>query len=44
MARSEEQPDCPRPSRTRVVLAALTGVLAGITRAVADWLLKHLGG
>ncbi|GLW28524.1 hypothetical protein [Actinoplanes regularis] len=37
--RPGRRPDDPR---TRIALAAITGVLTGATRAVADWLLTHL--
>ena len=36
-------PDGPNENRTRIALAALTGLLAGVTRAITDWLLDHLG-
>jgi hypothetical protein len=42
MTRPQQHPDGPRQHRTRVALAALTGLIAGTTRAVADWILKNL--
>ena len=36
-------PNRPNENRTRVVLATLTGLLAGVTRAITEWLLDHLG-
>ncbi|MFC4063681.1 hypothetical protein [Actinoplanes subglobosus] len=35
-------PRRPNKNRTRIALAALTGLLAGATRAITDWLLDHL--
>jgi hypothetical protein len=43
MTRSPRHPGSPSDHRTRIALAALTGLLAGATRAVTDWLLNHLG-
>ena len=34
-------PDEPNKNRTRIALAALTGLLAGVTRAITDWLIDH---
>ncbi|MFF3869748.1 hypothetical protein [Micromonospora sp. NPDC001898] len=42
MTQSPQNPDGPQPRRTRITLAVITGVLAGTTRALADWLLDHL--
>jgi hypothetical protein len=44
MTRTQQRPNSPTESRTRIALAALTGLLAGVTRAITDWLLSHLGG
>jgi hypothetical protein len=44
MTRPQQHPDGPRENRTRIALAALTGLLAGASRAITDWLLHHLGG
>jgi|tagenome__1003787_1003787.scaffolds.fasta_scaffold19484043_2 ABC-type amino acid transport system permease subunit len=30
------------PRRTRIIVAAITGITAGISRAVASWLIEHL--
>ena len=35
-------PHRPNENRTRIALATLTGLLAGVTRALTDWLLDHL--
>ena len=33
----------PSPERrTRITLAVITGLVAGVTRTAADWLLGHL--
>ena len=32
----------PDRRRTRIALAAITGLFAGATRALASWLLEHL--
>ena len=32
----------PNNHRTRIACAAVTGVFAGVSRAVANWLLDHL--
>ncbi|MDG4773598.1 hypothetical protein [Solwaraspora sp. WMMD792] len=29
-------------SKNRIILAVLSGLVAGAARAIADWLLKHL--
>lgn len=42
MTRSSQQPRDPEPYRTRITLAVITGILAGITRALTSWLLDHL--
>jgi hypothetical protein len=42
MTRYQQRPSDPEPRRTRITLAVITGVLAGATRALADWLLDHL--
>jgi hypothetical protein len=42
MTRSQHHPDDRAERRTRIALAVLTGLFAGATRAVADWLLHHL--
>ena len=34
--------DVPNKTRTRIILAAISGLLAGVTRAITDWLLDHL--
>lgn len=36
-------PHRPNENRTRIAMAALTGLFAGITRAITDWILAHLG-
>jgi hypothetical protein len=43
MIRSQQDADTPRENRTRIALAALTGLLAGATRAITEWLLNRLG-
>jgi hypothetical protein len=43
MTRTPQDPAGPNENRTRIALAALTGFLAGVTRALTDWLLDHLG-
>jgi hypothetical protein len=43
MSRTQQRPDEPKQRRTRIAAAALTGFLAGVTRAITDWLLHHLG-
>jgi hypothetical protein len=36
-------PQGPNENRTRVAAAALSGLLAGVARAITDWLLAQLG-
>jgi hypothetical protein len=43
MTRTRQRPDRPKENRTRIALAALTGLITGVTRAITDWLLHHLG-
>jgi hypothetical protein len=43
MTQTQHQHDVPREKWTRIALAALTGLLAGVSRAITDWLLHHLG-
>jgi hypothetical protein len=43
MTRSSQPPSRPDERRARITLAAITGLLAGASRAVAEWLLDHLG-
>jgi hypothetical protein len=38
------RPDDPQERRIRVALAVVTGLIAGATRAVTDWLLDRFGG
>jgi hypothetical protein len=42
MTRPEPPSGRPGDRRTRLALAAITGLLAGATRALAGWLLDHL--
>jgi len=42
MTRSPQHPHGPQPSRTRITLAVITGVLTSTTRALIGWLLDHL--
>ena len=43
MTRHPQHPSDPEPRRTRrFTLAVVTGILAGATRALTDWLLDHL--
>ncbi|MFI1989069.1 hypothetical protein [Actinoplanes sp. NPDC020271] len=42
MTRSPQHPDGPQPRRTRIILAAITGILGGATRALTTWLLEQL--
>lgn len=43
MTRPRQHPDGPRDNRTRIALAALTGMFAGATRAAIDWLVSYFG-
>jgi hypothetical protein len=43
MTQTQHRPDGPKRTGFKVALAAVTGVLAGGSRAVVDWLLDHLG-
>ncbi|GGN88967.1 hypothetical protein GCM10010112_72940 [Actinoplanes lobatus] len=42
MTQIQQTPNGPQRNRIRIALAALTGVLAGASRAITDWLLHHL--
>jgi hypothetical protein len=42
MTRSPQNPDGPQPRRTRIILAVITGILAGVARALTTWLLDQL--
>jgi hypothetical protein len=42
MTRTPRHPCDPEPRRTRITLAVITGILAGVTRALTGWLLDHL--
>lgn len=42
MTRHPYRPSDPDERRSRIALAAITGVLAGATRALTGWLLDHL--
>ena len=42
MTRLQHNHGDPDKRRTRIALAAITGLYAGATRALADWLLEHL--
>lgn len=42
MPRSPRSPGNPDNRRTRLALAAITGLLAGATRAIVGWLIEHL--
>ena len=42
MTRTPYDPPGPHENRTRIVLAVLTGLIAGATRAITDYLLGHL--
>jgi hypothetical protein len=42
MTSSSQHPHGPEQRRTRITLAVITSVLAGITRALTSWLLDHL--
>jgi hypothetical protein len=42
MTRSPQPPTNPRERRMRITLAAVTGILAGATRALADWVIDHV--
>jgi hypothetical protein len=42
MTRPQHNPDRPNEHRTRITLAAITGLLAGTARAVFSWLLDRL--
>lgn len=42
MAQPQHHPDCPSDRRTRIALAAITGLISGATRAILDTLLHHL--
>jgi hypothetical protein len=44
MTRPQHNPGRPDDCRTRITLAAITGLLTGAARAVAGWLLDHLTG
>ncbi len=37
MTRTPRGPDGPNQNSDRIALAALTGLLAGVTRAITDW-------
>lgn len=43
MTRIQQRPDGPRAGWVRIALAALTGVFAGVARAMSEWLLDHIG-
>ncbi|MET8147825.1 hypothetical protein ACIBSW_24715 [Actinoplanes sp. NPDC049668] len=43
MTRSPQHPSGPDQRRTRITLAAITGLFAGAIRAVVDWLITHVG-
>lgn len=38
-----QTPQRPNANRTRIAMASLTGLFAGVTRALTDWLLEYLG-
>ncbi|MEV7630283.1 hypothetical protein [Actinoplanes sp. NPDC089786] len=40
MTRSPQHPSDPKPRR--ITLAVITGIVAGATRALTNWLLDHL--
>jgi hypothetical protein len=42
MTQTQPHPDRPDDRRTRIALAAITGLIAGTTRALVDWLLNRL--
>jgi hypothetical protein len=42
MTQSPQHPTGPEQPRTRITLAVIIGVLAGVTRALTAWLLDHL--
>jgi hypothetical protein len=42
MTRPPQQHRNAEPCRTQITLAVITGILAGATRALTDWLLDHL--
>ena len=42
MTRTPQHPHGPEQHRTRITLAAITGIFAGATRALTDWLIQHL--
>jgi hypothetical protein len=42
MTRPQHHPGRPGDRRTRITLAAITGLIAGATRAILDTLLHHL--
>lgn len=42
MTRSPQYPDGLEPCRTRITLAVITAVLAGVARALTSWVLDHL--
>jgi len=42
MTQDQQRPDDPKQGRTRIALAALTGLVAGVSRALTHWLLSHL--
>jgi hypothetical protein len=43
MTPTPQDPDGPNKNRTRIALAVLTGLLAGVARALTEWLVNHLG-
>ena len=43
MTQSPQGPNAPAENKTRIAAAALSGLLAGVARAITDWLLHHLG-
>lgn len=43
MAQTPQDPAGPNENRIRIALAAITGLFAGVTRAITDWILDHLG-
>ncbi|MFI6078974.1 hypothetical protein ACIA5C_46445 [Actinoplanes sp. NPDC051343] len=42
MTRPQHDHSGPDKRRTRIALAAITGLVAGATRALTGWLLEHL--